>query len=138
MRWLLALILTPLLSACDGILGIGDDCNLVGCTSGIEVVLDEYPDEPFRIVAESSGGFTEYVYTCDEVGKCNGPIIFTDFTPRNVTIRLITASGTVSEYHLIPRYEVGHPNGPDCPPACLFARIHLGDAEEMVYRADTT
>jgi hypothetical protein len=46
---LIALLATGIFGGCDGLDGYGDACTLIGCTSGVSVVLENLPATPFRV-----------------------------------------------------------------------------------------
>jgi hypothetical protein len=99
-------------------------CTRAGCSSGLEVVLERTPPEPFRVELEVPGTPARFVYRCDEPARCADRVFFADFTPDYVRIRVITGTDTVTQAAQ-PTYEELRPNGPDCPPTCRVARVRV-------------
>ena len=110
------------LGGCNGIFGPGA-CTLVGCDSGLTVRLDRVPAGTFRIEAISPEGAPSQVYDCAGAGpQCAPEAVFRDFTPSQVTIRVTTASGTVTQTFQ-PQYSENAPNGRECGPICRNATV---------------
>lgn len=95
----------------------------IGCTSGIEVQLEEEPAVPYRVEAEAGGGTARYVYTCDPAAGCL-PIIFAEFTPYRVFFEVIVGADTTL-YEVLPTYTKHQPNGPRCDPTCYNSVVRL-------------
>ena len=111
------------ISGCSRIIG-PQNCTLIGCNDGLEVVLDVAQTAPFRVEAELPGQSSRYVFDCTNRSQCSGRAFFADFTPDEVRIHVITESGTTT--HLVrPVYSEHRPNGPDCPPRCRTARVDI-------------
>ena len=121
---LLALVLTTgALSSCQAISG-PQACTLIGCNSGLEVVLEAPPTVPFRIEAELPGQPGRRVVNCPDPDQCGGRAFFADFTPEQVRIHVVTSSDTQA-YEVRPTYAEHRPNGSGCPPLCRNARVVL-------------
>lgn len=98
-------------------------CTDMGCSSGVEVRLQEEPAPPYRVEADAGGGTATYVFECPAAGQC--PVIFfPDFTPDRLIVRVVTVSDT-TRYEVRPSYEESQPNGPGCDPICRRAVIEL-------------
>jgi hypothetical protein len=120
----LALLLSAVaLSSCQGVFG-PRTCTLIGCNSGLEVVLEAPPTVPFRIEVEVPGQADRKVFQCPDPSRCEDRAIFSDFTPERVRIHVVTAAGTES-YEVRPSYAEHRPNGSGCPPLCRTARVVL-------------
>ena len=117
---LLALVSTVLASGCNSLTGV---CTQIGCTSGIEVQLEEEPPVPYRIEADAGGGTARYVYECDQTAGCP-PIFFAEFTPDWVIFEVIVAEDT-TWYEVRPTYTKHQPNGPRCEPTCYNSVVRL-------------
>ncbi len=115
-------MLAGLLMGCDDGQAI-TFCTEIGCTSALEVLLEDEPAPPYRVEADASGGTGSYVYECPASSLCP-PIVFADFTPDRVTIRVVTSTDT-TRYEVRPRYEENQPNGPGCDPICLRSVVRL-------------
>ena len=102
---------------------VSQGCTLIGCASGIEVVLEQPPAVPYRVEAYVSSQMPRYVYRCDS-GSCLPRIFFEEFTPFRVFVEVISGTGT-QVYEVIPRYSESRPNGPQCDPLCRNAVIRL-------------
>lgn len=123
-RILLALALVPFAvgsSSCGSIVGA---CTLIGCHSGIEVIVEDPPESPYRVSASVAGTTTRYVYECPSEAGCADRIFFPDYTPDRVFIEVTSAAGTI-RYEVLPDYAESQPNGPNCPPLCRIAVIRL-------------
>lgn len=118
-------IMLLLLAGCSRSTAPGQVCTLIGCDSGIQVVLEKPPAGPYRIEAyvNSSQG-PRYVYRCERQSGCPDRAFFPEFTPDRIFIEVITESGT-QRYEAAPKYQESQPNGPECPPLCRTAVIRL-------------
>lgn len=99
-------------------------CTLIGCDSGIEVVLENEPDGAYRIEAFADSDGPRHVYECSSATGCQDRVFFTDFTPVRIFIDVTSANGT-ERYEVLPKYREHRPNGPNCPPRCRTATIRL-------------
>jgi len=111
--------LVALLASCD-LSGRQQVCTLIGCDSGIRVVLTAPPTVPYRVEAYVPGSGARQVRECSAGGACN--ITFAGFTPVEVSIEIITAADTLRR-DAVPVYVVSRPNGADCEPECRNATI---------------
>ncbi|HEX2094696.1 MAG TPA: hypothetical protein VHG28_19985 [Longimicrobiaceae bacterium] len=126
MRNALLLAAALLLPECQDIPGPGA-CTLIGCESGLAVELVGAPAGPYRIEAYVREDGPRQVFDCPDPARCLGEAFFAGFTPEVVTIRVTTASGTVTRTFR-PEYRKSRPNGPDCPPECVQARVRVETA----------
>lgn len=116
---LTSLFLILFFTSCDLVTA----CTQIGCTSGIELRLEEEPSPPYRVEAEAGGGNARYVFECDRAEGCPH-IFFSEFTPDHVTFEVIAGADT-TWYEVRPTYREGQPNGPGCEPTCLNAVVEL-------------
>ena len=61
-------------------------CTLIGCDSGVEVVLSPQPAASFRVEVFPPGSPASYVRDCESAAACN-EIFFEAFTPDYVNVR---------------------------------------------------
>lgn len=125
MRWVGFVVLAGLIAACSSSPAPQRACTLIGCESGLEVRLDAPPSGAYRVEASAPGDTAPRVQTCDPATACNGRVFFRDFTPDSATIRVVTATDTLTRA-VRPTYQTQQPNGPDCPPTCRRAAVRIG------------
>lgn len=99
-----------------------NQCTLVGCDSGVLVVIDGIVSA--QVTAEILvDGVVEVQAICaTSQGVCQ--LVLADLTPTQLTVRVTGAAATAEE-SFSPTYEEQRPNGPDCPPVCLVARVDM-------------
>ena len=102
-------------------------CTLIGCDSGLTVVVDPTPAGSFRVEADAPGDSTRAV-ECSAQQPCANGAFFRDFTPESATIRVIVSSDTTTR-SVTPVYEALQPNGPQCPPTCRQATVTVSTAD---------
>jgi hypothetical protein len=56
---------------------------------------------------------------------CGTGIFFADYTPQQLTVRVVTPAGEATE-SFQPTYEKFQPNGEDCSPTCWRATVVMG------------
>jgi hypothetical protein len=95
-------------------------CTMIGCESGLTVVLETAPQGPYRVEARAAGEEVR-VRECLSERDC-GRIFFADFLPEEVTLEVIAGDARAS-HTVRPRVETVQPNGPECPPTCRQARV---------------
>lgn len=115
-------ILPAALGACDSSTGTRV-CTQIGCTSGIEVQLEEEPAIPYRVEADPGGGEARYIFECDRSAGCPR-IFFVAFTPDWVMFEVIAGTDT-TWYEVRPTYTEYQPNGPRCEPTCFNSVVRL-------------
>ena len=120
-RFLAILIGCTALASCDLPFG-SEKCTLIGCSSGLEIVLDAPPSIPYRVEVYVDGQ-ARYVYRCDTPTSCRSAF-FSEFTPASVHVEVITADG-IQRVHASPQYTVSRPNGEDCEPLCRTAVVRI-------------
>lgn len=108
-------------SSCGSII---QACTLIGCDSGLEIILENEPAGPYRIEAFVYSDGPRYVYECSSTTGCQDRVFLADFTPDRIFIEVIRAGGT-ERYEVLPEYRESRPNGPNCPPLCRTAIIRL-------------
>lgn len=98
-------------------------CTLIGCAPSLTLEFAEQPAGLLRVEATDVASADRRVIDCTNPGLCSGGLVhFTDFTPEDVIIRVITQTGTTEQtFH--PSYQRSRPNGPRCEPECRQARI---------------
>ncbi len=100
------------------------DCTLIGCDSGIEVILENPPAGPYTVEASVYDRNPRYVYECERPDGCKGRAEFLEFTPYRLVIDVVSASGS-ERYEVVPTYVESRPNGPSCAPLCRRATVRL-------------
>ena len=117
----------PRLLAFAGLLlaasGCAVECTLIGCSSGLSIMLKTAPTAAYRIEARSGFGSGAYVYECADPKACGGAF-FSDYQPASVIIKVITATGTTTTT-VNPTYEKSQPNGKRCGPTCMIAKVEV-------------
>ena len=96
-------------------------CTLIGCDSGLTVVVEPGPSGEYTVRAETSGDSARTVQ-CTAMQPCAGGAFFRDFTPERATIQVI-AGGDTTVQAVAPSYETLQPNGAECPPTCRRATV---------------
>jgi hypothetical protein len=95
-------------------------CTLIGCFDGLSVQFSRPPAGPFRVEATVPNGPPVQSIECADASTCE--LIFRDLVAEQVTLRLITAEGTLTQ-SFQPRYEDLYPNGRRCGPSCRQATV---------------
>lgn len=109
--------------------GCSTDCTLIGCFSGLFVVLSAPPSTPYRIEVYAGGSPARYVWACPTGGDCGGRALFPDFRPESGIAEVITGTDTTRFVLAAPiRYTENFPNGRDCGGACYSATVTLPPA----------
>ena len=121
--WGLACFLCSLLVGCDNFTDPGV-CTLAGCSSGLEIVLEDPPDVPYVLEASAQPDGSEHVFECSNASGCTNRVFIKNFTPLRVYVEVITEAGT-DRFEVVPTYQEFRPNGPRCPPLCRRAIVHL-------------
>ena len=93
----------------------GGACTLIGCESGLVVMVQGSPPGPWRVEASAPGLDTQ-VRECPAGAQC-GSVQFPGFTPPTATITLTMGERTATSQVTLVRREV-RPNGPNCEPTC--------------------
>ncbi len=96
-------------------------CTFIDCMSTFTVdVTGAPPQTSVTVLATASDGSSKTGTCVAASGACS--VSLQDFAPSTATIRLSWNSQT-TEFTVRPTYQASHPNGPDCPPACLNTRV---------------
>ena len=95
-------------------------CTLIGCDDGLLVQFNRPPAGAFRIEATVPNDPGIVAIECADAASC--PLMFSGLVAEQVTLRLITAQGTVTQ-QFQPRYQEVHPNGRGCGPECRQATV---------------
>lgn len=98
-------------------------CTQVGCGPSLTLEFAAQPAGLLRVEATDVTTADRRVIDCTAPGSCSGGFVyFTDFTPAEVIVRVVTQTGTTEQtFH--PLYHRVRPNGPRCEPECRQARI---------------
>jgi hypothetical protein len=113
-------------------------CTLAGCGFGLEVVFEGAIPDDYTLAAATPEGETLTVRCLDGVGQypdnyfprnrygvCTPTgVNFLEFAPDLLTIT-VTWDGQSVTQDFQPVYEVQHPNGPACSPACRVGQVTL-------------
>ena len=118
----LAFLLGLTLSSCSD---QGRICTDIGCYSGLEIQVNPAPTIPFRIEAFVPGSSALYTQDCANAADCTH-IFLPEFTPDDVSVRLIAGGDTTFLEDAQPQYTELQPNGPGCPPICRVGHITIG------------
>ena len=94
-------------------------CTLIGCTGLVVVVTGAPAQTPMTVVVTAPDGSMRSTTCTSATGTC--PVLFPDFTPASITIRVLIGTQT-TEVTRQPMYEVSRPNGPQ-PSECRNARV---------------
>lgn len=116
------LLVMPLaLAACNPL--APKACTLIACAGTFIVeVSGASAGTPVTVVATAPDG-TSKTAACRGAGTACTAFI-DGFMPQTATVRVSWNSGT-AEFAVTPTYVTTYPNGPDCPPACVQARVAL-------------
>jgi hypothetical protein len=96
------------------------DCTLIGCDSGLQVLLTGNFPVGARITAAAPGEPLRTV-DCPATGPC-ARAFFPNFTSNRVSITIASSSGVTSRDFTLT-YKVFQPNGRDCGPTCSIAEV---------------
>ncbi|HEU4883618.1 MAG TPA: hypothetical protein VFT45_15265 [Longimicrobium sp.] len=97
-------------------------CTLIGCEDGLSVRFSRPPVGAFVLVATVPNDPAIVAIDCADAASC--PLMFPGLVAEQVTLRLTTAEGTITQ-QFQPRYEEAYPNGRRCGPACRQATVTL-------------
>ena len=111
-RWLSYLALCASGVACEL---PGGACTLIGCESGMIVMIQGSPPGPWRIEASAPGLGTQ-LRECPAGSQCPS-VQFEGFAPQTATITLTMGERTATSQVTLVRRDV-QPNGPNCEPTC--------------------
>ena len=119
---------------------VGRACTLIGCNSGLSVALQpsvsalpysvrfDLPDGPNASFICTISGPRDVAGPIQNVA-CNRDALSVSLSPvpRRVTIEVFVAGGAGDRRvgSFTPDYQLLHPNGRGCPPACLRATVVL-------------
>src|SRR5437868_11192420 len=95
-------------SACDTF-SPDRSCTLIGCSSGVTVVVENRPSVAYRVeVYSGSSTGPKYTFQCDNPNSCGDPF-FTDFTPDHLFVDVVVGSSRTT-YEVVPKYTESRPN----------------------------
>lgn len=99
-------------------------CTLIGCHSGLTVELNGPAPSMYRIEVSSGPSLgATYAYDCPGGPSCaSGSVMFEDYFPTTVTVKVVTPGGTTTKT-FNPTYTESFPNGKGCGPACRNGRV---------------
>ena len=98
----------------------------VGCVGGLFIDFQSPPTGYVRVQVVKPASDPPRFFECDSYPtQCSGSgTAFRDFTPRMVTFRISTETGS-RDVTVQPRYTTTAPNGLFCDPKCRGATIRL-------------
>jgi hypothetical protein len=122
---LIPLLVAMLTASCSAVTG-DKVCTLIGCSSGLVVVLPSVPGGPYSVelLLDSPTPGARYMYECAGGPACQGEIFFAQVTPPRALVRVTTSTGVRLTEVTTVNYVRSQPNGPDCGPTCFTARIN--------------
>jgi hypothetical protein len=97
-------------------------CTLIGCDDGLSVRFSRLPAGAFRVEATLPNDPTVLAIDCTDATNCL--LMFPDLVAAQVTLRLTTAEGTITQ-EFQPQYQNVYPNGRDCGGACRQATVTI-------------
>ena len=116
--WLVAVAIT---AACNS----SFDCTLIGCVSGLTVVIDNAPPGPITIEATTSGAPGPiHTGACPATIGCTNTVFLAAFTPSRAQLTVTTTAGT-RQQEVTPNYVTSQQNGRRCSPTCRNATVHI-------------
>jgi hypothetical protein len=81
---------------------------------------------PDGTLVELEGAFgLPWRVECGVDWECETGLFFADFTPQQLTVRVVTPAGEATESFQLT-YEKFQPNGEDCSPTCWKATVVMG------------
>jgi hypothetical protein len=92
--------------------------------SMLTVEFDRAPTGYVRVEAFTNTGEDRQIIECREATDCPRGVVFPDYTPDRVTIR-ITNGTSSSDTLMRPRYQTVYPNGRLCSPECRQATVRV-------------
>ncbi len=95
-------------------------CTLIGCDSGLTIVVEGLGGRTARVEAAAPGS-PPRVFECAAGTECR--VFLAGFQPREVTVRVVTGDQTAVETAQLV-YTARRPNGPDCP-ACEQGEVRI-------------
>lgn len=96
-------------------------CTLVGCDSGLDVVLVGNRPDTFTLLLDVPP-FQPLIVECSPSKPCGDPIHIPDFLPDLVFIE-IRGADVEFRGEFRPIYETLRPNGIGCPPECRQGEV---------------
>lgn len=120
MRSMLAVAVAAVcVSGCDGV-PFTRACTLIGCENGLTVTLQNAPAGAFAVELRVPGAAVRR-QECASAAQCT-TLVFDGVVEAAATVAIITPGGEVTR-DVRPQYTRLRPNGPDCEPTCLQARV---------------
>ena len=90
------------------------------CISGLNLTFDSRPPDGTVITVATVGESRQV--TCGDDFDCSGEIIFEDFMPEAVVVRVTNSLGETS-LAAAPNYQPRYPHGTHCDPSCHRADL---------------
>ena len=94
---------------------------MIGCSDGLNVVVENAPAPPYTVEVILPDG-TRRTARCEAAPGCEAGLFVEGVTAEEVTVRVDAGAGSSSQV-VRPQYETAQPNGPGCPPVCKQARV---------------
>lgn len=100
----------------------GCGCQLVGCMTGVRVVVTNAPAGGYTAFARSGSGNTlrEVRVTCPGGQGCGDWLFLEGIDGAPVDLTISTATDT-RYFRLNPKFSKQQPNGASCGPTCFYA-----------------
>lgn len=128
MRFLpvLSSALLLLASACLSSSGPSGVCTLLPCAPGLRIDLSSALPEGSRLeVFEVASPAQVRTVPCTASQRCEQFVFIVDYQPTGpIQVRVVTPGRTVTGAPVTPVYQTVTPNGRDCPPSCVQARVN--------------
>lgn len=103
------------------------DCTLIGCYSGLSVVLGSTPTGTvtIEVLPASHTGVAPVTlpFACHPTGGCRPTVLFEGMLVRDFTVRVTTTDGVLETQFRNVAYRRHQPNGDGCEPVCWDASV---------------
>ena len=118
-----------IVGAAASIAGCGIDschaCTAIGCVDQLVIHFATIPTAPVRVELRERSPTDSVVrsYGCNDALSCLTGPVFSDFTPKQLFVTVITSAGTRTTEIRNIKYTEYRPNGPHCDPICRSAAL---------------